>query len=281
MHISNCLVIVKQTALAQGGRAASLAKEGDKTAKRLLAADAEHNRTVEEVRRALRRRKITFAESPLTHLDARLKGQLAIADLVITVGGDGTALSASHYVRSGALIGINSAPGDSVGHFCSVNRKSFAARLDAILNGESKPVELARLLISLEGKPLAELALNDVLITHHCAASTTRYLVGTGNREEEQRSSGIWISTAAGSTAGIGSAGGKKMARGSRRIQYLIRELYREPNRSYQFTRGFAESGEAITIASKMAEGELYIDGARTMYPFPFGTRAQIQTAEH
>jgi NAD+ kinase len=281
MQINNCLVIVKQTALAQGGRAASLAKEGDKTAKRLLAADAEHNRTVEEVRRALRRRKVTFAERPLANLDARLKGQLAIAELVITVGGDGTALGASHYVRSGAMIGVNSAPGDSVGHFCCATRKNFAARLDAILNGESKPVDLARLQITLDGKPLPELALNDVLIAHHCTASTTRYLIGIGNREEEQRSSGIWISTAAGSTAGIGSAGGKKMPRGSRRIQYLVRELYREPNRTYQFTRGFVEPGETIHIASKMGDGELYIDGARTLYPFPFGLRAQIQISGH
>src|SRR5262249_21906151 len=94
-------------------------------------------------------------------------------------------------------------------------------------------------------------------------------------------SSGVWISTAAGSTAGIGSAGGKKMPLRSRRIQYLVRELYREPNRKYQFTRGFVEPGDAITIASKMAEGQLYIDGARTMYPFPFGTRAKIAAAEY
>jgi len=281
MQINNCLVIVKQTALAQGGRAATLAKEGDATAKRLLAADIEHNRTVEEVRRSLRRRKITFAEAPLNALDARLKGQLAIADLVITVGGDGTALGASHYVRDGAMLSVNSAPGDSVGHFCCVSRKNFAERLDAILDSESKPVELARLQIALDGKALPELALNDVLVAHDCAASTTRYLIRVGDREEEQRSSGVWVSTAAGSTAGIGSAGGKKMPLRSRRIQYLVRELYREPNRSYQFTRGFVEPGEAITIASKMAEGELYIDGARTMYPFGFGTRARIQIAEY
>ena len=82
MQIENCLVILKQTALAQGGRAAALAKQGDATAKRLLAADAEHNRTIEEVRKTLRRRKIPFSECPLTDLDARVKGQLAIADFM-------------------------------------------------------------------------------------------------------------------------------------------------------------------------------------------------------
>lgn len=281
MGINLCLVIVKQTALAQGGRAASLAKEGDATAKRLLDADAEHNRTVEEVRRALRRHKITFAEAPLAGLDARLKGQLAISDLVITIGGDGTALGASHYIRGGAMLGVNSAPGDSVGHFCSVNRKNFEARLDAILSGKWKPKVLSRLQITLDEHPLPELALNDVLIAHNCPASTTRYLIKVGRREEEHRSSGIWISTAAGSTAGIGSAGGKKMPLGSKRIQYLVRELYREPKRSYTLTRGFIEAGDDITIASKMATGEMYIDGAKTRYEFPFGTRVRISTAEH
>ena len=280
MQINNCLVIVKQTALAQGGRAASLAKEGDATAKRLLAADAEHNRTVEEVRRALRRHKITFGEASLTHLDARVKGQLAIADLVITIGGDGTALGASHYIRGGAMLGVNSAPGDSVGHFCSVHRKNFAERLEAILSGKWKPKELARLQIALDEKPLPELALNDVLIAHECPASTTRYLLKVGRREEEHRSSGLWISTAAGSTAGIGSAGGRKMPLGSKRIQYLVRELYREPKRSYALTRGFIEADDEIIVASKMAAGEMYIDGAKTRYEFPFGTRARISAAE-
>jgi NAD+ kinase len=228
----------------------------------------------------LRRRKITFAEAPLAGLDARLKGQLAISDFVITIGGDGTALGASHYIRGGAMVSVNSAPGDSVGHFCSVNRKNFEQRLDSILSGKLKLKELARLQITLDEKPLPELALNDVLIAHECPASTTRYLIKVGRREEEHRSSGIWISTAAGSTAGIGSAGGKKMPLGSRRIQFLVRELYREPKRGYSLTRGFNEADGEITIASKMAAGELYIDGAKTLYDFPFGTRAKISVAE-
>lgn len=286
MKVTQCLVIVKQTALAQGGRAAEFARSGDATAKRILHADAEHQRTIDAVRQALSKRKIAFGEASLMNLDARVKGQLAISDLVISIGGDGTALGASHYIRGGAMIGVNSAPGDSVGHFCSVHRKNFDQRLDAILSGKAKPKELARLQIALDEKPLSELALNDVLIAHECPASTTRYLIKVGRRpnsgnEEEHRSSGVWISTAAGSTAGIGSAGGRKMPLGSKRIQYLVRELYREPKRSYALTRGFIEAGEAITIASKMAAGEMYIDGAKTRYEFPFGTRARISVAEH
>jgi len=279
MQITNCLIILKQTAIALGGRAASFARKGDETAKRLLRADAEHRRTVDEVRRALRRRKIAFAESSLVKLSAATKRQLAKADFVVSIGGDGTALGASHYVRQGAMIGVNSAPGDSVGHFCSVNRRNFAERLGSILDGAWRPRELARLQITLDELPLPELALNDVLIAHDCPAATTRYLIEAGGHEEEHRSSGLWIATAAGSTAGIRSAGGRVMPPGSRRMQYLVRELYREPKRSYALTRGFIEPDQTITIASKMPAGELYVDGARTLYKFPFGARAQIAIA--
>src|SRR5262245_32132677 len=151
MQISNCLVIIKQTAMAQGGRAASFARKGDETAKRLLHADAEQKRTVDAVRRALKARKIAFEEGSPAKPERALKRQLAAADLVISVGGDGTLLGASHYVRDGMMLGVNSAPGDSVGHFCSANRANFAERLDAILELKWRPVELARLQITLDG----------------------------------------------------------------------------------------------------------------------------------
>lgn len=284
MQLNHCLVVIKQTALAQGGRAAQLAQQGDVTARRLIRADAEHQRTIETVRRALKQRHIAFTEASLAKLNAKLKRQLAAADLVITIGGDGTALGTSHYVRHGLLLGVNSAPGDSVGHFCSTTRADFAARLDAILSSRWKPVELTRLAVSLDERPLPELALNDVLITHACPAATTRYLIQLDQREEEQRSSGIWIATAAGSTAGIHSAGGREMPLRSARIQYLVRELYREVHgghrRDYKLARGFFGPAESLTIASKMPAGWLYVDGARTAYRFPFGARATLKAAE-
>ena len=58
-----------------------------------------------------------------------------------------------------------------------------------------------------------------------------------------------------------------------------MRELYREPQRTYELLRGFIEPGAELTIASKMGQGELYVDGARTLYAFPFGTRARITLA--
>lgn len=278
-RINSCAVVVKQTALAQGGRAAQFAGQGDVTARRIIQADAEHHRTLNAVQSALAKRGISFEAFPIRQLNARAKRQLAAVDLVVTVGGDGTALTASHYIRQGAMLGVNSAPGDSVGHFCHASRADFARKLDDILNDKWEASKLTRLKVTLDEQPLAEFALNDVLMTHECPAATTRYILTVDKYEEEQRSSGIWISTAAGSTAGICSAGGRVMPLLSRRIQYLVREPYREHGRSYQLRRGFIEHGDVIQIASKMQQGWLYIDGARTAYRLAFGTRAIIGTA--
>jgi NAD+ kinase len=290
LEISSCVVAIKQTALAQGGRAAHFARRGDATARRLIHADRAHARTLDAVRAALTRRAVRFTEAPVQSLTAARRREIAQADLVLSVGGDGTALAASHYVRGGALLGVNSAPGDSVGHFCHATRSDFSRKLDDILNGRWKPARLARLGVTLDGAPLPEFALNDVLIAHECPAATTRYIIADGGggggidvednvAEEEQRSSGLWVSTAAGSTAGIRSAGGRVMPRFSRRLQYLVRELYREPGRSYQLTRGFVGPGAQLVVASKMPQGRLYVDGAKTAYPFTFGMRAVMKLA--
>ena len=44
--------------------------------------------------------------------------------------------------------------------------------------------------------------INDVLIAHKNPAATSRYLLELNKTKEEQRSSGIWIATPMGSTAG-------------------------------------------------------------------------------
>lgn len=280
MILNKCIITTKQTILNRGGRAAKLARQGDATALRLIKADAEQQRTIEVVQKTLHRHGIPFTEFSARNFSLAEKRQIKAADLVITIGGDGTALNASHYIANGWMLGVNSAPGDSVGHFCHMHRRNFAARFADILQARWQPTSLARLTITLDDKPLPELALNDVLLAQDCPAATTRYILELGGVSEEQRSSGIWIATAAGSTAGIKSAGGKVMPLKSRRLQYLVRELYREPLRSYDLTRGFIEPQTELVVASKMQNAHLYIDGARTAYEFPFGARARFKLAD-
>src|SRR6185295_12301282 len=95
-----------------------------------------------------------------------------------------------------------------------------------------------RMSVAINGKPVREQAFNDVLIAHRNPAAMTRYRLTIGASQEDQRSSGVWISTAAGSTAGIRSAGGRRMPITAKRLQYLVREPYTWPQRRYRLGRG-------------------------------------------
>ncbi len=276
--VPRVVLVLKKTAFSHGGRPARMALGGDVSASRLRHAHDEHGRTVDAVRRALRARGLRWREVPGQALTSRAGRAIAAADLVISVGGDGTLLAASHRLTTGALLGVNSAPGDSVGHFCSARRADVAATLAAIFDGRLRPRPLARLALRLDGRLLPEPALNDVLVAHPIPAATTRYRIAIPGREEEHRSSGLWISTAAGSTAGIRSAGGRVMPIGSRRLQFRVRELMRERGRSYRLDQGFVTPPAALTLISKMPQGRMWIDGARAAYPLPFGTRLVART---
>ncbi len=280
MNLEPCVLVVKRTVLDRGGRAARLARAGHATARRLLSAAAEQHQTMAMVLASLARRGIAAVRLPADDLDAAARRLLSRARLVITIGGDGTLLSAAHHIEDGLALAVNSAPRDSVGHFCLTDRRGFEARLAAIERERLHPLVLSRLAATLDGRPLPELATNDVLIAHDHPAATSRYSLKVGKYAEEHRSSGLWIATAAGSTAGIRSAGGRPMPVRSKRLQYRVRELYREPGRVYRLAAGFVGPGESLVVDSKMEAGCLYIDGARTAYRFRFGAHLEVRTAK-
>jgi NAD+ kinase len=279
LDLEPCVVVVKRTILDRGGRAARLARAGHATARRLVAAAESQRQTIGVVRAALQQRGILPSFLPVDALDARARRLLRRARLVITVGGDGTLLTASHYIEDGLALAVNSAPADSVGHFCLTDGSGFEARLDALEEGRLRPLSLSRLSATLDGRLLPELATNDVLVAHEHPAMTSRYQLASGATQEEHRSSGLWIATAAGSTAGIRSAGGRPMPLRSPRLQYRVRELYREPGRRYRLEGGFVALGHALAVDSKMEAGWLFIDGARTAYRFPFGAHLEVRSS--
>ena len=166
-----------------------------------------------------------------------------------------------------------------MGFFSLARQETFAAILDRIRQAELRPLTVARLAVTLDGKPLPEPVLNDVLVVHQHPAATSRYVLQLAEREEEHRSSGLWIAAPAGSTAGIASAGGRHMPLLSRRLQFRVRELYRAPGRTYGLESGFVTPGESLLVESRMEDGWLFLDGARTSYRFPFGAKAEARIA--
>ena len=70
-------------------------------------------------------------------------------DLVIAVGGDGTLLEAARYLYKQHLIGVNSDPDRSSGHFCCSTADNFEDYLNAILEDRHQSQKINRLSIRL------------------------------------------------------------------------------------------------------------------------------------
>jgi len=241
-------------------------------------AASEQDRTLDKLQETLLRMGVAPVTLSAEALDARARRAIGAARLVISVGGDGTLLAASHWVSGGTLLGVNSAPRSSVGYLTLARRASLVRILTRIERGDLLPLPVARLEIELDGTILAP-ALNDVLIAHEQPAATSRYRLRVGRRAEDHRSSGLWVATAAGSTGGIRSAGGQPMPLDSRRLQFRARELFRIRGRGAALASGFLEPGEELVVESAMAAGWLFPDGSRTAVRFPFGARAVFRVA--
>src|SRR6185312_1433437 len=109
-----------------------LIRRRDPTVERWRSSHDEHVATLEEVERVLTRlgtRVWIVSHGPRVQFDA------SDAALVVTVGGDGTLLAASHNVESTPVLGINSAPGSSVGFFCVAHRRTVERMIPRALEG--------------------------------------------------------------------------------------------------------------------------------------------------
>lgn len=238
---------------------------------RLRRADLENRETLRDV--------LAFLRKARADAEAVYRSEVASNpryDLIVTVGGDGTFLMAAHYARATPIFGINSDPGYSLGLFAAAHRRTFPEKLRKALAGHLPATRLNRLSVAVNGTTRPELALNDVLVAHRSPASLSRYALSVdGGPPEVQRSSGLWISAAAGSTAAIRAAGGKKMAILSRGAQHLTREPYSWPV-APRLRRGMAR--RRVDVLALMSEAGLWIDGSRTQVDLSFGDRVRVAT---
>lgn len=194
-------------------------------------------------------------------------------ELVIAVGGDGTVLDLSHRIDSVPLLGVNSDPQNSVGYFCATDASGFRDRLEQALDGSWEPFALNRFYVRINGERMGYPILNDVLIAHENPAAVTKAMVQVSRdgEPESQKSSGIWISTAAGSTAAIRSAGGYVMPLGSNDMQYLVREPCPPNVGAYKHLKGIRPVEDFFEIISRMRNGRIYLDGPHSTASFTIG----------
>lgn len=249
-----------------------------------MAQQKNHLMTIEQVQRVLKKLGIDYKVIPREKLEKphplswvrKFRERMIKADLLVTIGGDGSVLAASHVAGNIPILGVNSLPKTSVGFFCDTNAKIFEKYLKGILDGTYEPISLPLIEASIDGHKIPYPALNDVLFAGASPAETVQYTIQVGRKKECQRGSGVWMAAGPGSTAGIQSAGGKILPVTSKKLQFLTRELCTIPGTRYKLKRGFAPKSE-ICIISEMSQGRAFLDGTKFIYPVPRGSQLKVK----
>lgn len=260
----------------QDPRARILLDRKDPSVARWMDAHQQHVRTLDTVLAQLERRGVRTIMLERAHVAF----DTADAALVVTVGGDGTLLAASHNVGDVPILGVNSAPKYSVGFFCAARRATFGRMIDEALEQRGPRVVLARMTVSINGRIRSRRVLNEALYTHSSPAATSRYILRHGRIREEQRSSGFWIGPAAGSTAAQRSAGGRVLPLSSRKLQLVVREPYAPMGTRYRLLQVVVSDRSALEVQSKMQDACMFLDGPNMRLSVRLGDVVRFQVSE-
>ena len=249
-----------------------LLRQGHPDAVDMQRAHAVHEESMDAIVHALRQLPVEF--------DLAYRADLKVTKryrLVVSVGGDGTFLQASRSIGRTPILGVNSDPQRSEAVFCAANRKTFPGLCRLALQGRLPELRLFRLRIALNGEELAHRALNDVLVVHDDPATMSRYRLHIGGREEFQKSSGLWVSTAAGSSSAVLASGGRRLPWSARRFQYRPREIYRGRLSRCRLTGGILAPPARLRVTWLMRRGSAFVDGPHVKMPLRFADRLDIR----
>ncbi|GMH05571.1 hypothetical protein Nepgr_007411 [Nepenthes gracilis] len=242
-------------------------------------------------------RKLVYWEPLFRH---SLSEPIHDIDLVVTVGGDGTLLQASHFMDDSVpVLGVNSDPTHfeeveefsndfdatrSTGYLCAATVKNFEQVLDDILENRTAPDEISRISVCINSEKLPTHPLNDLLIAHPCPATVSRFSLRITKDQHpcmplvNCRSSGLRVCTAAGSTAAMLSAGGFEMPILSKDLQYMVREPITPNALKSSLMHGLVGFDETFEIAWSSIEGAMYIDGSHVSYSIQQGDVIEISS---
>lgn len=200
------------------------------------------------------------------------------ADLVVTVGGDGTFLRCAMHVTDVPMVGVNSSPSYSVGHYCGLVADDVGAFLDSLRAGKEQAVWLPRIQGAVGSTPLPHLALNDILFCQRCPAASSRYTITLGDAVERHISSGVWVATPSGSTSAIRSAGGQVQGHEATGLQYLVREAYAGLGGKPGMTGGACQ--EELVLTPMSPDLMVFLDGHHQSFEVPLATPLVLRRVE-
>jgi len=219
-------------------------------------------------------------------------------DLVVTVGQDGLVSNTAKYLAGQPILAVNPDPERFDGILLPFTVDTLQEQLFNTLYGElhAKKVTLAKAELS-NGQSL--LAFNDFFIGARSHVSA-RYTIEIGEREETQSSSGIIVSTGAGSTGWLqsvyaGAAGvvealggkvippprGGRLKWSSENLIYSVREPFPSISTRATIVHGRFTNKTPLRVTSHMAsKGVIFSDGVEADYlEFNAGSQLTLTTA--
>ncbi len=195
------------------------------------------------------------------------------AALVITVGGDGTVFTANSICSKAPFLTVNSDPGGSIGFFTRCTAATVADIFAAWKDGHGVIESVPRLQVTIDG--VARPILNDGLLANANPAAMCRYVVEVDDQTEHQRSSGMWIATAAGSTAGIGSAGALPIEPHMPALLWRVREPF-HGHHPLRLLDGCQTPPRRLRVIPSVPGMALYLDGPYLTVPLAPGQAAEF-----
>jgi NAD kinase len=231
-------------------------------------------------------------------------------DLVVTVGQDGLVVNTAKYLNGQPIVAVNPDPKRYDGILLPFQPNQARAGVLRVLEEQAKFHQITMAQVRLnDGQSL--LAFNDFLIGQRTHVSA-RYSLHWHGRSEEQSSSGVLVSTGAGSTGWLSSM--QNMARsvsalldpatraagspkphsrasdpaplrlnwGDPRLVFVVREPFRTRITGTRLTAGFLEPSDELLLESHMPEGGvIFSDGIESdCLAFNSGAVAVIRAAE-
>jgi len=187
-------------------------------------------------------------------------------NLIISIGGDGTFLSASHFTTNQSILGVNLNHKNSEGALTTIKLHQLENKLKKIFTKKFKIKKYQREIVKIFKKDKCiktELALNETFFGNINPHHPSNYLIQYKNKKEAQSSSGILISTGTGSTAWYKASGGFPFSKTKSQLRFRIRELYKGRIHKPKIKKGKIKQNKKLTIISKMNHGILSIDSIR------------------
>ncbi len=216
-------------------------------------------------------------------------------DLVVALGQDGLVANVAKYVGAQPIVAVNPDPERIDGVLLPFSVPQAAAAVTRTIAGKAtlRAITLAEARLN-DGQRL--LGFNDLFIGARSHESS-RYTIEGGGTRETQSSSGVLVSTGAGSTGWLSSvfnmaAGLATFTGGSPgtpptlawedpRLVYVVREPFASRHSQATMVAGVIPAGASITLESQMpAGGAIFSDGVEAdALAFNAGAIARIGAA--